>query len=95
MDSYEVQANLLLKLADTGRVSTLLHRYINIALDTLNILDSKEREEWHDQLLVEREERLQVFKDFVQNESQLVAALGDRNQQLEIVTLLKYCVEKY
>ncbi|KAG1687041.1 hypothetical protein DVH05_005662 [Phytophthora capsici] len=95
MDSYEVQANLLLKLADTGRVSTLLHRYINIALDTLNILDLKEREEWHDQLLVEREERLQVFKDFVQNESQLVAALGDRNQQLEIVTLLKYCVEKY
>ncbi|KAK1937182.1 Tyrosine-protein kinase SRK3 [Phytophthora citrophthora] len=95
LDSYEVQANLLLKLADTGRVSALLHRYINIALDTMNILDPVEREEWHNQLLVEREERLQVFKDFVQNETQLVAGLGDRNQQLEIVTLLRYCVEKY
>ncbi|KAL3661261.1 hypothetical protein V7S43_013869 [Phytophthora oleae] len=95
MDSYEVQVNLLLKLADTGRVSTLLHRYINIALDTMNILDTTEREAWHNQLLVEREKRLQVFKDFVQNEAQLVAGLGDKNQQLEIVTLLRYCVEKY
>lgn len=95
LDSYESQTNLLLKLADTGRVATLLHRYINTALDTLDILDPTQREEWHSQLLIEREERLQVFKDFIQDEEQLAAALGDKNQQLEIVTLLRYCVEKY
>ncbi|ETI36636.1 TKL protein kinase [Phytophthora nicotianae] len=95
LDSYESQSNLLLKLADTGRVVTLLHRYVNNALDTLDILDLKEREEWHDQLLIEREERLQVFKDFILDEDQLLASLGDKNQQLEIVTLLRYCVEKY
>jgi len=95
LDSYESQANLLLKLADTGRVASLLHGYINNALDTLDILDPVEREEWHNQLLIERKERLQVFEDFVKDDKQLVAELGDRNQQLEIVTLLRYCVEKY
>ncbi|KAG7380144.1 Leucine-rich repeat serine/threonine-protein kinase 2 [Phytophthora pseudosyringae] len=95
LDSYESQANLLLKLADTGRVAALLHRYISNALDTLDILNPVQREEWHAQLRVEREERLQVFKDFIRDEEQLVAALGDKNQQLEIVTLLRYCVEKY
>ncbi|KAL4093212.1 hypothetical protein PRIC1_012199 [Phytophthora ramorum] len=95
LDSYESQANLLLKLADTGRVVTLLHRYINNALDTLDIHEPVTREQWHSQLLVEREERLQLFKDFVQDSEQLTAALGGRNQQLEIVTLLRYCIEKY
>ncbi|KAF4031779.1 hypothetical protein GN244_ATG16293 [Phytophthora infestans] len=95
LDSYESQSNLLLKLADTGRVVTLLHRYVDNALDTLDFLDPSEREEWHSQLLVEREERLQVFKEFALDNDQLVAALGDKNQQLEIVTLLRYCVEKY
>ncbi|KAF1785249.1 Protein kinase, ATP binding site [Phytophthora cactorum] len=95
LDSYESQSNLLMKLADTGRVATLLHRYVNNALDTLDIIDPMEREEWHSQLLAEREERLQVFKDFIQDQEQLVASLGDKNQQLEIVTLLRYCVEKY
>ncbi|KAG2818354.1 hypothetical protein PC129_g11146 [Phytophthora cactorum] len=95
LDSYESQSNLLMKLADTGRVATLLHRYVNNALDTLDIIDPMEREEWHSQLLAEREERLQVFKDFIQDQEQLAASLGDKNQQLEIVTLLRYCVEKY
>ncbi|KAI9985698.1 hypothetical protein PInf_005097 [Phytophthora infestans] len=84
LDSYESQSNLLLKLADTGRVVTLLHRYVDNALDTLDILDPSKREEWHSQLL-----------EFVLDNDQLAAALGDTNQQLEIVTLLRYCVEKY
>ncbi|OWZ23210.1 TKL protein kinase [Phytophthora megakarya] len=95
LDSYESQTNQLLKLAETGRVVTLLHRNINNALDTLGHLDPAEREEWHNQLLREREERLHVFTTFIQDEEQLVTALGDKNQQLEIVTLLRYCVEKY
>ncbi|GMF10213.1 unnamed protein product [Phytophthora lilii] len=95
LDSYESQSNLLLKLADTGRVATLLHRYINNALDMLDIHEPEARRAWHDQLLLERTERLRVFTDFVKDDEQLTAALGDKNQQLEIVTLLRYCVEKY
>ncbi|KAL4166127.1 hypothetical protein KRP22_013392 [Phytophthora ramorum] len=95
LDSYESQANLLLKLADTGRVTTLLHQYIDNALDMLNILDQEEREVWHSQLLQERQERLKVFEAFVNDEEQLLAAFGNKNQQLEIVTLLRYCVKKY
>ncbi|GMF41269.1 unnamed protein product [Phytophthora fragariaefolia] len=95
LESYESQANLLIKLADTGRMAVLLHQHIDIALDTLDIMDPVEREEWHQQLLKERQERLVVFEEFVKEEEMLVAALGDKNQQLEIVTLLRYCVEKY
>lgn len=95
LESYESQANMLLKLADTGRVVVLLHKHVDIALDTLDILDPEVREEWHNHLLIERQERLEVFEKFVKEEEQLVAALGDKNQQLEIVTLLRYCVEKY
>ncbi|KAH7487909.1 Serine/threonine/tyrosine-protein kinase HT1 [Phytophthora ramorum] len=95
LDSYESQANLLLKLADTGRVTTLLHQYIDNALDMLNILDQEEREVWHSKLLQERQERLKVFEAFVKDEEQLLAAFGNKNQQLEIVTLLRYCVKKY
>ncbi|KAG6608781.1 TKL protein kinase [Phytophthora cinnamomi] len=95
LDSYESQTNQLLKLADTGRVVTLLHRYIDSALDTLDMHDPVTRKDWHSQLLLEREDRLQVFKNFIQDDEQVVAALGNKNQQLEIVTLLRYCVEKY
>ncbi|KAG6623802.1 TKL protein kinase [Phytophthora cinnamomi] len=95
LESYESQTNLLLKLADTGRVAVLLHKHIDIALDTLDIMEPAKREKWHDQLLRERRKRLKVFKKFVKEDEKVKAALGDNNQQLEIVTLLRYCVEKY
>ncbi|KAF4319771.1 hypothetical protein JM18_005666 [Phytophthora kernoviae] len=95
MESYESQANLLLKLADTGRIITLLHRSIESALDTQGIHDTQAREMWHNHLLQERRDRLQVFEDLVRNEEELGKALGDEEQQLEIVTLLRYCVKKF
>ncbi|KAG7385386.1 Leucine-rich repeat serine/threonine-protein kinase 2 [Phytophthora boehmeriae] len=95
MESYESQTNLLLKLADTGRVITLLHRSIDSALDTQDIHDSKTREEWHKHLMEERRDRLQMFEDLARNDEELDKALGDEEQQLEIVTLLRYCVERF
>ncbi|RLN60170.1 hypothetical protein BBJ29_003365 [Phytophthora kernoviae] len=95
MESYESQANLLLKLADTGRIITLLHRSIDSALDTQGIHDTQAREMWHNHLLQERRDRLQVFEDLARNEEELGKALGDEEQQLEIVTLLRYCVKKF
>ncbi|KAL4095022.1 hypothetical protein PRIC1_008400 [Phytophthora ramorum] len=92
---YEQENRLLIKLANTGNALQVLERAIKSTLDVLNIVDTQVETEWTQELRNEREERVELYTHLLGNEDQFVFEIGDEDQQLEVLTLMKHGVEKY
>ncbi|RLN88034.1 hypothetical protein BBJ28_00026709, partial [Nothophytophthora sp. Chile5] len=89
------EAGLLAKLADTGRVVLHFKRAVDSTLGILNLLDSPVKTAWHQQLQQERDERMMVYEALSTDEERLVREMGDEQQQLEVLTLLRHGCEQY
>ncbi|RLN86615.1 hypothetical protein BBJ28_00023292 [Nothophytophthora sp. Chile5] len=93
--AYEGESLLLIKLADTARVVGFLKRAINTALGVLHLLGSPDGISWHQALLREREDRVVFFEALLADDERMAREMGDEQQQLEVLTLLKHGLERY
>ncbi|RLN96626.1 hypothetical protein BBJ28_00022383 [Nothophytophthora sp. Chile5] len=89
------ETRLLAKLADTGRVVLHFERAVDSTLGILNLLDSPAKTAWHQQLQQERDERMMVYEALLTDEGRLLRDMGDEQQQLEVLTLLRHGCEQY
>ncbi|RLN82148.1 hypothetical protein BBJ28_00021190 [Nothophytophthora sp. Chile5] len=95
LERMDPETRLLVKLADTGRVVLRMERAVGAALGILNLLDSPAKKAWHQQLQRERDERVMVYKALLKDEERLAREMGDEQQQLEVLTLLRHGCEQY
>ncbi|KAG3012243.1 hypothetical protein JG687_00018089 [Phytophthora cactorum] len=87
---FECERRLLLRLADSARVMLLLQRTIESVLGMNDQLDSEIREIWDRNLESERTEFTREIDKILRNEEKLEVEMGDDNQQLQVLTLLKH-----
>ncbi|OWZ22949.1 TKL protein kinase [Phytophthora megakarya] len=98
LNAYEKETRVLLKLASTGRVVTILLRFgrvIESYMEVMKIEMTEEVRQWREQLEVERKERVTLFREILNDELRLVEAMGDETQQMELLTLLKHDLTHY
>ncbi|RLN87891.1 hypothetical protein BBJ28_00021096 [Nothophytophthora sp. Chile5] len=93
--AYEGESRLLIKLADTARVVSFLERATNTALGILNLLGSPDGISWHQALDREREDRVEFFEALLADDKRMAREMGDKQQQLEVLTRLKHGFERY
>ncbi|OWY99376.1 LOW QUALITY PROTEIN: TKL protein kinase [Phytophthora megakarya] len=92
---FESESRLLLRLADSGRVILLLQRTIESVLEMKDWLESEIREIWDKNLESERKEWLQEIEKVLGNDEKLKMEMGNEDQQLQILHLLKYQLDQY
>ncbi|KAL3657631.1 hypothetical protein V7S43_017434 [Phytophthora oleae] len=92
---YEQESRQLLKLANTGRVIRELEHGIETTLSLLGSTDSSTAEEWISVLHREREERVKMYWCLLQDKQQLQTEVGDSEQQLAVLTLMKHDVDTF
>ncbi|ETN07178.1 TKL protein kinase [Phytophthora nicotianae INRA-310] len=98
LSAYEKETRVLLKLASTGRVVDILLRFGRVVesyMEVLSIEMTEEIRQWRGQLDLERRERVELFRDILNDEQRLIEAMGDETQQMELLTLLKYGLTHY
>ncbi|ETI43601.1 TKL protein kinase [Phytophthora nicotianae P1569] len=98
LSAYEKETRVLLKLASTGRVVDILLRFGRVVesyMEVLGIEMTEEIRQWRGQLDLERRERVELFRDILNDEQRLIEAMGDETQQMELLTLLKYGLTHY
>ncbi|ETL90254.1 TKL protein kinase, partial [Phytophthora nicotianae] len=98
LSAYEKETRVLLKLASTGRVVDILLRFGRVVesyMEVLGIEMTEEIRQWRGQLDLERRERVELFRDILNDEQRLIEAMGDETQQMELFTLLKYGLTHY
>lgn len=95
LEEYEKESRLLVNLADTGRVVTILLQRVKTLTEVLSVRDVARLKFSRQQFMVERETRKHICETLLDDESKFVAAMGDANQQLEILTLIKHGIEIY
>ncbi|KUF84097.1 Cell division control protein 7 [Phytophthora nicotianae] len=91
---YETESRLLVRLASTGKVVQVLELGIKTTLGVLGI-DADVESNWEMELQKEREQRVDKFKSLLRDEDSLKRDIGDTKQQLELLTMMKYGVEKF
>lgn len=93
--AYEDERRLLVKLADTGRVVSVLEQAVKTTLAILDATDVDMGAKWRQELMTEREERASAFNELLNDGDRLAAELGDETEQLELVALMKHGMETY
>ncbi|RLN60046.1 hypothetical protein BBJ28_00023081 [Nothophytophthora sp. Chile5] len=93
--AYEGEPRLLIKLADTARVVYFLKHATDTALGILNLLGSSDGKSWHQALDREREDRMVCFEALLADDKRMAREMGDKQKQLEVLTLLKHGLERY
>ncbi|GMF14432.1 unnamed protein product [Phytophthora fragariaefolia] len=92
---YEEESRLLVKLAHSGRVVQVLTRGVKTTLGVLNEVDTAVEAKWIQELHRERREREELYRRLLRNGGQLSLEMGDDNQQLEVLTLMKHGIDKF
>ncbi|GMF22742.1 unnamed protein product [Phytophthora fragariaefolia] len=95
LKSYEDEPRPLMKLADSGRVIEILVAALRTSRGVLNISNRAITTWWFDTFRQERDERIAYYEYLLSDEAVLKAEMGGEIQQLEIMTLLKYGLQKY
>ncbi|POM70987.1 TKL protein kinase [Phytophthora palmivora] len=98
LKAYENETRVLLKLASTGRVVNILQRFGGVVESYMKVMKIEMTEEvrqWRDQLDIERQERVQLFREILNDELRFIEAMGDETQQLELLTLLQHDLTRY
>ncbi|GMF25819.1 unnamed protein product [Phytophthora lilii] len=96
LQEYEEQSRLgLVKLASSGRVLLELERGTKATLDILGIVDADVEASWAQELQRERDERVKWFQELLHDDGQFALDMGEDDQQLEVLTLMKYGLRKY
>ncbi|RLN47204.1 hypothetical protein BBJ28_00004145 [Nothophytophthora sp. Chile5] len=90
LSAYEQEPRLLLRLAQHGQVVLELQRTIDAALGILNRLDSQSRRLWREELQRERDQLVDSIERLLADDERLEAEMGDEDQQLEVLTLLRH-----
>jgi len=96
--AYEEEHNALAQLAQTGFITqqiVRLNRLLDVALAAYGIPEPRGMANWQTVFQQERQERMLRFRKLSANKALLVEALGDEQQQLEILTLLTYDFQKH
>ncbi|KAG7379672.1 Leucine-rich repeat serine/threonine-protein kinase 2 [Phytophthora pseudosyringae] len=100
---YEREPRLLVQLASTGRVATVLVQALRtsaellppLEVETTNETVETQGREAFEALKREREQRMEVFEALLSDEARLRTQVGGEKQQLELLTLMKNDVEIY
>ncbi|POM59537.1 TKL protein kinase, partial [Phytophthora palmivora] len=98
LKAYENETRVLLKLASTGRVVNILQRFGRVVESYMKVMKIEMMEEvrqWRDQLDIERQERVQLFREILNDELRFIEAMGDETQQMELLTLLQHDLTHY
>lgn len=95
LSGYEKEARQLVTLTDTGRVVQLMERAVQTTLDVLGIRDSTTATSWYRRLRRQRKKRMKYYNDLLASDKDFLLALGDEEQQLEILTLMKRNYDTY
>ncbi|ETM42158.1 TKL protein kinase [Phytophthora nicotianae] len=96
--AYENESNVLVQLAQTGYIVQhilKINRLLDVALEMYGIKESHSMIEWQTIFRQERQERMTRFQKIVANKNLLMQMLGDQQQQLQILTLLVYDIQKH
>ncbi|KAG7396836.1 Leucine-rich repeat serine/threonine-protein kinase 2 [Phytophthora boehmeriae] len=96
--AYEDDVNPLRQLMQTGYIVqqiVRLDRLLDATLAAYGIPEPRGRGQWHSVLLQERQDRVRRFQALVENKMFLIDALGDEQQQLEMLTLLVYDFQRH
>ncbi|KAG7385154.1 Leucine-rich repeat serine/threonine-protein kinase 2 [Phytophthora pseudosyringae] len=100
---YEREPRLLVQLASTGRVATVLVQTLRTSAELLPPLEvetsietvENQGREVFEALKREREKRIEVFEALLSDEARLSTQVGGEKRQLELLTLMKNDVEIY
>ncbi|GMF44055.1 unnamed protein product [Phytophthora lilii] len=95
--AYEDEPNVLVQLAQTGYIVQKierLNRLLDVTLAAYGISEPRGFVQWQSVLQQERQERMARFQSLAANKTFLLKALGDEEQQLEVLTLLVYDFQK-
>ncbi|KAF4038361.1 hypothetical protein GN244_ATG09532 [Phytophthora infestans] len=92
---FEDETRLLLRLADSARVILLLQRTIASVLGMDDQLERETRDIWDRNLESERTEFIEEIDKILLNEEKLKEEMGDEDQQLHILTLLKHQIDQF
>ncbi|RLN45571.1 hypothetical protein BBJ28_00003225, partial [Nothophytophthora sp. Chile5] len=98
LEKYENETRLLVKLASTGRILYLIERYrcaVEAWLAVFRIPNTFDRISWQQELQRERDDRLAFFENFLEDDWRLADETQSEEQQLEVLTLLKYDLKTY
>ncbi|RLN93950.1 hypothetical protein BBJ28_00010429 [Nothophytophthora sp. Chile5] len=94
---YEKETRLLVKLASTGHIVRVLGRFARKVEGCKQVFGMAEDENWaswKEELERERKERVEFFQALIDDDARLDAEMGDEQQQMEALTLLKYDLKK-
>ncbi|KAK1939919.1 hypothetical protein P3T76_008242 [Phytophthora citrophthora] len=92
---FDNERRLLIKLSDTGRVVAVVQRSLEVALEILNLQDSEESISWRSAFQQERDEWMGQIMLLLSNDQRMKMEIGDENQSVEILTRLRYGMERY
>ncbi|RLN74226.1 hypothetical protein BBJ28_00000595 [Nothophytophthora sp. Chile5] len=94
---YEKETRLLVKLASTEHIVRVLERFARKVEGCKQVFGMEEGENWASwkgELERERKERVEFFQALIDDDARLDAEMGDEQQQMEALTLLKYDMKK-
>ncbi|KAG1709348.1 hypothetical protein DVH05_020005 [Phytophthora capsici] len=96
--AYEDEDNMLVQLAQTGYIVqqiSRLNRLLDVTLTVYGTSEPRGMVKWQTVFEQERQERVAKFQKLIADKKLLMQILGDEQQQLEVLTLLVYDLQKH
>ncbi|KAH7459522.1 uncharacterized protein KRP23_15082 [Phytophthora ramorum] len=93
--SFECETRLLIRLADSARVLSLLLRTVDSVLGMTDQLETEVRAKWLQNLQQERAEWVQEIVKVLQNDEKLKFEMGNERQRVEVLALLRHEMDRY
>jgi hypothetical protein len=93
--NYQNETRTLIQLANFAPVMRLLQAGTESALNIINPPEPNAKEIWYQHLQEERDEQMQIFGDLLADDELVRSEVGNEEQQLEILMLLKFGLENH